>query len=154
MNSNDPKSQGQVPFHTLSEEEVLKRLETRKDGLSSGEAAKLLEQYGKNVLQEAKTKSLLGKFIEQFKNVMIFILLVAAVLSGILGEWTDTVIILLVVILNAVLGVIQENKAEQALDALKSMSSPHARVRRGGQVSEIKVKTSYLEISYCWKLVM
>lgn len=54
MNSNDPKSQGQVPFHTLSEEEVLKRLETRKDGLSSGEAAKLLEQYGKNVLQEAK----------------------------------------------------------------------------------------------------
>ncbi|OMD40205.1 calcium-translocating P-type ATPase, SERCA-type [Paenibacillus odorifer] len=138
MNSNNSQSQGLVPFHTLSEEEVLNRLETRKEGLSSDEAAKLLERYGKNVLQEAKTKSLLEKFIEQFKNVMIFILLVAAVLSGVLGEWTDTIIILLVVILNAVLGVIQENKAEQALDALKSMSSPHARVRRSGQVTEIK----------------
>lgn len=138
MNSKDPKSPDQIPFHTLSEEEVLRRLETREDGLSSDEAAKLLERYGKNALQEAKTKSLLGKFIEQFKNVMIFILLAAAVLSGILGEWTDTIIILLVVILNAVLGVIQENKAEQALDALKSMSSPHAKVRRSGQVTEIK----------------
>lgn len=86
MNSNNPQSQGLEPFHTLSEEEVLNRLETRKEGLSSDEATKLVERYGKNVLQEAKTKSLLGKFIEQFKNVMIFILLVAAVLSGVLGN--------------------------------------------------------------------
>ncbi|KAI7246687.1 hypothetical protein KC345_g12041, partial [Hortaea werneckii] len=125
-------------FHTLDSAEVLRRLETRKEGLSAEEAAGLLARYGKNVLKEAKPKSLLAKFIEQFKNVMIFILLAAAVLSGILGEWTDTVIILLVVILNAVLGVIQENKAEQALEALKSMSSPQARVRRSGQVTEIK----------------
>ncbi|WNS46894.1 calcium-translocating P-type ATPase, SERCA-type [Paenibacillus sp. MMS20-IR301] len=118
--------------------EVLRRLESREEGLSAEEAARLLERYGKNMLQEVKPKSLLAKFIEQFKNVMIFILLVAAVLSGILGEWTDTVIILLVVVLNAVLGVIQENKAEQALEALKSMSSPQARVRRGAQVTEIK----------------
>lgn len=125
-------------FHNLEKDEVLRRLETREEGLTPDEAAKLLERYGKNMLQEAKTKSLLAKFIEQFKNVMIFILLVAAVLSGILGEWTDTIIILLVVILNAVLGVIQENKAEQALEALKNMSSPQAKVRRGGQVTEIK----------------
>lgn len=127
-----------TPFHTLDQEEVLRRLESGENGLSSTKAAELLQRYGKNMLQEAKSKSLLAKFIEQFKNVMIFILLAAAVLSGILGEWTDTVIILLVVILNAVLGVVQENKAEQALEALKSMSSPVARVRRDGQVHEIK----------------
>lgn len=127
-----------VPYHTLDHDEVLSRLESAKNGLTSAEAAQRLERYGKNMLQETKTKSLLAKFIEQFKNVMIFILLAAAILSGILGEWTDTIIILLVVILNAVLGVIQENKAEQALEALKSMSSPMARIRRDGQVMEIK----------------
>ncbi|WP_340026835.1 cation-translocating P-type ATPase [Paenibacillus sp. FSL K6-1096] len=132
------KSQEGTYFHTLGTEEVLKRLDSRKEGLTGEQAARLLERYGRNMLQEAKRKSLLAKFMEQFKNVMIFILLAAAVLSGILGEWTDTVIILLVVVLNAVLGVIQENKAEQALEALKSMSSPLARVRRQGQVTEIK----------------
>ncbi|MBT2292074.1 calcium-translocating P-type ATPase, SERCA-type [Paenibacillus albidus] len=122
----------------LESEEVLKRLGSSKAGLSAKEAQQLAERHGKNMLQETKAKSLLAKFIEQFKNVMIFILLAAAVLSGILGEWTDTIIILLVVLLNAILGVVQENKAEQALEALKSMSSPLARVRRGGQVAEIK----------------
>ncbi len=140
MNPDSAKVQvkDSVAYHTLDTAEVMKRLNTREQGLSPDEAAQLLERYGRNVLKETQTKSLLAKFIEQFKNVMIFILLAAAVLSGILGEWTDTVIILLVVILNAVLGVIQENKAEQALEALKSMSSPLARVRRGGQVAEIK----------------
>ncbi|MEC0166912.1 cation-translocating P-type ATPase [Paenibacillus graminis] len=140
MNPDSAKAQvkDSVAYHTLDTAEVMKRLNTREQGLSPDEAAQLLERHGRNVLKETQTKSLLAKFIEQFKNVMIFILLAAAVLSGILGEWTDTVIILLVVILNAVLGVIQENKAEQALEALKSMSSPLARVRRGGQVAEIK----------------
>lgn len=138
MNTKGTTTEGEVHYHTLSKEEVLKRLETTESGLSSDKATQLLERYGKNLLKEAKSKTLIGKFIEQFKNVMIVILLVAAVLSGILGEWTDTIIILLVVILNAVLGVIQENKAEQALEALKSMSSPHAKVRREGQVTEIK----------------
>ncbi len=127
-----------IPYHTLDHDEVLRRLESAKNGLTSSEAGQRLERYGKNMLQDTKTKSLLAKFMEQFKNVMIFILLAAAILSGILGEWTDTVIILLVVILNAVLGVIQENKAEQALEALKSMSSPMAKIRRDGQVMEIK----------------
>lgn len=119
LNSNSANQQDQQPFHLLEKEEVLKRLETREEGLTSEQAAQLLERYGKNMLQEAKPKSLLAKFIEQFKNVMIFILLAAAVLSGILGEWTDTIIILLVVILNAVLGVIHKNKAEQAPSAEK-----------------------------------
>lgn len=140
MNSENAgtTSRENTAFHTMKADKVLERLGSRKEGLSKEESSTLLERYGRNVLQEAKPKSLLVKFIEQFKNVMIFILLAAAVLSGILGEWTDTVIILLVVVLNAVLGVIQENKAEQALEALKSMSSPQARVRRGGQVTEIK----------------
>lgn len=138
MNTKESTTHEEIPYHTLNKEEVLKRLETTEDGLSSDKVTQLFERYGKNLLEEAKKKSLFSKFIEQFKNVMIVILLVAAVLSGILGEWTDTIIILLVVILNAVLGVVQENKAEQALDALKSMSSPHARVRREGQVTEIK----------------
>ncbi|WP_405111952.1 calcium-translocating P-type ATPase, SERCA-type [Paenibacillus sp. FSL K6-1217] len=140
MDTDSAKRKGRehTAFHTLEAAEVLKLLESGKEGLSAEQAAERLARYGSNVLQEAKPQSLLAKFIAQFKNVMIFILLAAAVLSGILGEWTDTVIILLVVILNAVLGVIQENKAEQALEALKSMSSPQARVRRGGQVTEIK----------------
>ncbi|ASA21067.1 calcium-translocating P-type ATPase, SERCA-type [Paenibacillus donghaensis] len=138
MNAQSSKPDQELAFHTLSKEEVLQQLASSEAGLSPEQIASLQERYGKNVLQEAKTKSLLAKFLEQFKNVMIFILLAAAVLSGILGEWTDTVIILLVVLLNAVLGVVQENKAEQALEALKSMSSPQARVKRGGQVTEIK----------------
>jgi Ca2+-transporting ATPase len=138
LNARQEEKQEELPFHTLHADEVLQRLEGSREGLSSSEAGERRQRYGSNVLQEAKTKSLLAKFIEQFKNVMIFILLVAAVLSGILGEWTDTIIILVVVILNAVLGVIQENKAEQALEALKSMSSPNARVRRAGQVTDVK----------------
>ncbi|MRN52462.1 calcium-translocating P-type ATPase, SERCA-type [Paenibacillus sp. LC-T2] len=138
LNAISSKVQEDIAYHTLSKEEVLKRLETTEEGLSTSAVDQHQQRYGKNVLKEAKTKSLLAKFMEQFKNVMIFILLAAAVLSGVLGEWTDTIIILLVVILNAVLGVVQENKAEQALEALKNMSSPQARVRRGGQVADIK----------------
>ncbi|SET36186.1 Ca2+-transporting ATPase [Paenibacillus sp. NFR01] len=127
-----------MPFHTMSKDEVLRQLGTREEGLSREEVSAKLAKHGKNLLQEKKNKPLLLKLLDQFKNVMIFILLAAAVLSGILGEWTDTVIILVVVILNAVLGVIQENKAEQALAALKGMSSPMAKVRRDGQVAQVK----------------
>jgi len=137
LDSTSSKKPADVPIYTLSTEEALKVLETGIEGLSVEEAGRRLEKHGRNALLKAKKKSLLSKFVEQFKNVMIFILLVAAVLSGVLGEWTDTIIILLVVVLNAVLGVIQENKAEQALEALKSMSSAQARVRRGGQVTDI-----------------
>lgn len=127
----------QVPFHTLTGEEAANKLDSGMDGLEPEEAARRLEHYGPNTLREKAGTSLFTKFIEQFKNVMIFILLAAAVLSGILGEWTDTIIILVVVLLNAVLGVIQESKAEEALEALKSMSTPKARVRRGGKLAEI-----------------
>ncbi|MDD5603554.1 MAG: HAD-IC family P-type ATPase, partial [Eubacteriales bacterium] len=129
----------QTGFHSISYEITAEKLQTSVDtGLSSEEAASRLATYGHNILQEGKKKSLLIMFYEQFKSVMIIILLAAAAISAALGEYTDTAIIALVVVLNAVLGVLQENKAEKALEALKKMSSPYARVLRGGEVSSIK----------------
>lgn len=128
------------PLHTLTAEQVIAHLQTNKDGLAAAEAEERLRRYGKNALQEAARKSVFAKLLEQFKDVMIIILLIAALISGLLGEWTDSIIILVVVILNAVLGVIQENKAEQALTALKQMSSPNAQVMRGGKAMNIKAE--------------
>ncbi|MBG9794593.1 ATPase [Paenibacillus dendritiformis] len=127
-------------FHTLTAEAAMQRLGSRREGLTGEEAEQRREQYGRNLLQEAAGPSVLAKLLAQFKDVMILILLAAAIVSGLLGEWTDSIIILVVVILNAVLGVIQEHKAEQALSALKQMSTPHARVMRGGQALDIKAE--------------
>jgi len=127
-------------FHTLTIDQTISSLNSQYEGLTQEEANARLEQYGKNALEEREGKSLFAKLIAQFKDVMIIILLVAALISGILGEWTDSLIILFVVVLNAVLGVIQENKAEQALAALKQMTSPDARVRRNGEIVQIKAE--------------
>ncbi|MEG1359064.1 MAG: calcium-translocating P-type ATPase, PMCA-type [Clostridia bacterium] len=109
-----------------------------QNGLSAQEAAKRMEQYGKNELKQGKKKSLWRMYFEQFKDVMVIVLLVAALISGVLlGEWVDAAIILFVVLLNALLGVIQENRAEKSLEALKKMSSPHAKVRRDGAIITI-----------------
>ena len=128
-------------FHHLSKEDVLKSLSTdEKNGLSTEQAKSLKEKYGENKLAEKKKKSNLERFAEQFKDVMILILIAAAVISfvvacieGNLKEFFEPVLILFIVVLNAVLGVIQESKAEKALDALKNMSAPHARVIRNGK---------------------
>lgn len=140
MDDKDRAVQTQEPFYTQTSEQALLTLNTTQEGLSHEEAAKRLQQYGKNALEEQQGKSLLAKLLAQFKDVMIIILLIAALISGVLGEWTDSIIILFVVVLNAVLGVIQENKAEQALAALKQMSSPTAHVRRSGQTKTIKAE--------------
>ncbi|WP_019423695.1 calcium-translocating P-type ATPase, SERCA-type [Paenibacillus sp. OSY-SE] len=139
MEKSDTKNPVE-PLHTLTAEQVISHLQTSKDGLSAAEAEERLRRYGKNALQEAAGKSIFAKLLEQFKDVMIIILLIAALISGLLGEWTDSLIILVVVILNAVLGVIQENKAEQALTALKQMSSPYAQVVRDGKAMNIKAE--------------
>ena len=108
-------------------------------GLSSADVAKRQAEYGSNALEVEKHSSLLEKFIEQFKDFMIIILLAAAAVSLFAShEWHDAVIILLVVVLNAIMGVIQEAKAEEAIDALKEMASPDAKVRRNGNVETIK----------------
>lgn len=133
-----------IPFKS-SIESVLGELSTDKQtGLTSEQVGERLKRYGENKLQEKKKKSVFVKFLEQFKDVMIIILLVAAAVSfaiavfegvnhGTWGELFEPLLILLIVVLNAIMGVAQENKAEKALDALKNMSAPHARVIRDGK---------------------
>ena len=134
------KEQSKALFYTQGEEEVLKSLDTSIDGLSTTQAKERLDAYGYNELDEGEKRSLLSKFIDQFKDLMIIILLVAAALSVItegMHGLTDACIILAVVVLNAAFGVYQEGQAEAAIEALKNMSSPMARVRRDGHVVEI-----------------
>lgn len=127
-------------FYHQTEEEVLKTLQVTEKGLTSQEAKERLERYGANELDEGDRKSLIMRFLDQFKDLMIIILLVAAMLSVITNPQeglTDAIIILIVVILNAAFGVYQEGQAEAAIAALKSMSSPLARTRRDGHVLEV-----------------
>ena len=108
-------------------------------GLSAEEAAHRLEEHGENRLQEKKKKSSLQRFADQFKDAMILILIAAAIVSFVIAciegdpkEFFEPALILLIVVANAVIGVMQESKAEKALDALKGLSAPHARVIRDG----------------------
>ena len=137
------KEQSKTLFYTQTKDEVLKELETSKEGLSTAEAKQRLTAYGRNELDEGEKRGLLAKFIDQFKDLMIIILLVAAALSVItegMEGLTDALIILAVVVLNAAFGVYQEGQAEAAIEALKNMSSPIARVRRDGHVIEVDSK--------------
>jgi Ca2+-transporting ATPase len=124
-------------WHMREAEEVLKELDTSAEGLSNEEAARRLAEYGPNKLEEGKKKSLFGIFIAQFQDFMIWILIAAALISGFLGEWVDTLIIAAVVILNAVMGTVQESRAEAALEALKEMAAPFAKVKRGGLILKV-----------------
>lgn len=125
---------------TKTAQTVLNELNvTETVGLTDEQVNARLEKYGQNKLQEKKNKSFIVKFFEQFKDVMIIILLVAAAISFGIAIWEksheelfEPALILLIVVLNAIMGVIQESKAEKALDALKNMSAPHARVIRNG----------------------
>ncbi len=126
--------------HSTNKEELISALRTDGEkGLSSSAAAELLTKHGENKLKEKKKKSLFQRFLDQFKDVMILILIAAAVISFVIAciegepkEFFEPALILLIVILNAIMGVYQEGKAEKALDALKNMSAPHARVIRDG----------------------
>ena len=127
--------------HNTPQEALLQELSvTAEAGLSSQEAQRRLAEYGENKLAEKKKKTNFQRFLEQFQDVMILILLLAAVVSFVVAcfghdpmEFFEPVLILLIVVLNAVLGMVQESKAEKALDALKNMSAPHARVLRDGR---------------------
>ena len=117
-----------------------------KRGMSAEAVSRASESYGKNKLNEAKHKSAIRKFAEQFKDVMVIMLIIAAVVSFVMAftgahidvkEFFEPLLILLIVIANAVMGVLQENKAEKALDALKNLSAPRAKVVRAGTESVI-----------------
>lgn len=126
-----------MQWHRLSIPEVLKSLDTNAEGLSISEAKEKLKQAGPNELKEAKAKSIAGMLLSQFKDVMILILLAAAILSGFIGDLTDTIVIIVIVLLNAILGFVQDYRAEKAMQALKKMSVAHARVLRDKQITTI-----------------
>lgn len=124
-------------LYLLPIEEGYKLLNTREEGLHDEEANKRLMEHGANKIEEGKRKGLLSIFLSQFGDFMIWILIAAGGISGFLGEWIDAGIILFVVVMNAVLGTIQESKAEAALEALKDMAAPFALVIRGGLTKKI-----------------
>ncbi|MDD4389782.1 MAG: calcium-translocating P-type ATPase, PMCA-type [Eubacteriales bacterium] len=119
-------------FYNQTTEEVLEDLNSSVNGLSSTQAKENQEKYGKNKLIEGKKKSVLQIFLEQFKDFLVIILIIAAAVSGFLGDWESTIVIVAVIVVNAILGTVQTVKAEQSLDSLKSLSAPAAKVLRDG----------------------
>lgn len=120
-------------WHTLPVEKVLAELDTSAAGLDEHEARERLARHGANRLPEAPKRSLLVRFLLQFHNILIYVLIGAAVITALLDHWADTVVILAVVIANAAIGLIQEGKAEKAMDSIRHMLAPHAAVVRGGE---------------------
>ena len=119
-------------WHQKEINDVIRDLNTSPQGLSSEEAKKLLYEYGPNELKEVKKKTPLGIFLDQFRDFMIMVLIAAAVIAGIMGEAADTVAIVVIVVVNAVIGFVQEYRAEKAMEALKQMAAPAAAVLRDG----------------------
>ncbi|MBR5488743.1 MAG: HAD-IC family P-type ATPase, partial [Firmicutes bacterium] len=123
-----------------SKDELMKEMGTSPQGFSSDQAAKILQEKGPNQLQEGKKKSTIEVFFSQFKDLLVIILIAAAVISMISGNTESTIVIFVVIILNAILGTVQHKKAEKSLESLKSLSSPNAKVLRDGQKIEIPSK--------------
>jgi len=126
-----------LAWHTLGPEEALAALDAGEGGLSAGEAEERRQRYGKNVLEEEPGETPLAVFLRQFKSVLIFILVVAAAISFLIGDVESTVAIMLIVLLNAVLGFSQEWQAEKAVEALRQMLGLRTVVLRDGRIAEI-----------------
>ena len=124
-------------YYLLTKDQVLEELGVTTQGHSKERAAALLEERGQNVLQEGKRKSTLQVFLSQFADLLVIILIAAAVISMLSGNVESTIVIFAVILMNAVLGTVQHKKAEKSLDSLKSLSSPSAKVIRDGQKIEI-----------------
>lgn len=123
-----------MDFYRLSKDEIFKTLDSSPEGLSSEKAKENIEKYGKNEIEEGKKKSKLELFLEQYKDFLVIILIIAAVISGILGDWESAAVILVVITINAILGTVQTVKAEHSLNSLKAMSAPTAKVIRDGEL--------------------
>ena len=125
-------------YEQLTTADALEKLQVdRTTGLSAEEAAARLARFGPNAFAEGEKKTLIKMFLAQLKDPMIYILMAAALVSAVLREIADTIIILIVVLPNAVIGVVQEAKAEKSLEALKKLSSQTELVRRGGRITEL-----------------
>jgi magnesium-transporting ATPase (P-type) len=131
------ESQTATLWHTLDPDAVMSLLEVDTRGLSANEAEKRLEQHGRNRLTPQKKRSPLLRFLEQFHNVLIYVLLVTGVVTAALGHWIDSSVIMLVVVVNALIGFIQEGKAEKAMEAISGMLAAKASVRRDGQMQTV-----------------
>ena len=129
-NSKNGVKEKSMLWYSIPEEKVLEQLSTDRDGLSSDEVAKRLDEYGPNKLPESKQRSALMRFLLQFHNVLIYVLMAAAVITALLDHWIDTWVIVAVILINAIIGFIQEGKAEKALEGIKKMLSLHATVIR------------------------
>ena len=123
--------------YQMHQDELLKQMKAEPGGLSSQEAARRLEEYGENALEEQARKKGYQVFLEQFKDFLVIILIIAALISLISGNVESTIVIIAVLILNAILGTVQYLKAEKSLAALKQLSSPHAKVLRDGKTTEV-----------------
>jgi magnesium-transporting ATPase (P-type) len=132
---------GDSRWHSLSEQEIFSLLATSSAGLTSTEAAQRLKQYGPNRLTPPHQRGLLLRFLLQFHNVLIYVLLASATVTALLAHWIDTAVIVGVVAINAIIGFIQEGKAEKAMEAIRLMLSPEATVLREGRRAVVPAET-------------
>jgi hypothetical protein len=127
-----PAATDAPPWHARSAEEALQAQDSRTHGLSGAEAQARLARHGPNRLAEVEPPGLLQRLARQFNNLLLYVLMAAALVTALMGHWVDTGVIMAVVVLNAVIGFVQEGKAEKALQAIRHMLSPHAVVLRDG----------------------
>ncbi|MGC9360536.1 MAG: HAD-IC family P-type ATPase, partial [Anaerolineae bacterium] len=127
-----------IVWHRLDQQELYQELDSSPDGLTAGTVVDRLERYGRNELEERGIRSPWVVLASQFTEIMVIVLLVAAVISFAIGETTDAIMIMIIVVLNAILGFTQEYRAEKAMAALKQLSVPTVRVRREGSVREVE----------------
>ena len=136
-----------VNWHQLDPTEVADKLQSSERGLASEEVRCRYEQYGPNELIEKGRKSLWMMFLDQFKDFMILVLIAAAVVAGVIGEPADSIAIAVIVILNAVLGFVQEYRAEKAMAALKKLAAPSTVVIRDGQTRSVAANPTLCRVS-------
>ncbi|SSW70119.1 putative cation-transporting ATPase F [Achromobacter veterisilvae] len=137
MTSPDRSLSEQEDWHARPAMAVEEALKTRPAGLTADETQDRLARYGPNRLVEARRQSAFGRFLRQFHNILLYVMMGSAVITALLGHWIDTGVLMAAVVVNAIIGFIQEGKAESAMDAIRGMLSPHALVVRDGSRSEI-----------------
>ena len=126
-----------MDWHALSEKEVIEKLDSYNEGLKSEEVSKRLSQFGENRLKKTRHFNALKVLLNQFKSFLIIILIIAAVISFFMHSVLDSIVIFVIIILNSGLGFVQEYKAEKAIEELKKMMVPEAKVIRNGKIIEI-----------------